>query len=74
MDGVAFRKHIAYAGTTFIGDGNPDNYVNEVGDVGEYAFVSEANRGDFSCTGIYATACSTLDVFFTSSAVWMPPT
>lgn len=67
-DGVAFRQHVAYAGTTFIGDGVAENYVNEVGDVGEYAFVSEANRGDFSCTGTYAAACATLDTFFTSSA------
>lgn len=68
LDGVAFRQHIAYAGTTFVGDGVAENYVNEVGDVGEYAFTAEANRGDFSCTGIYSTACDVLNVFYTSSA------
>ncbi len=66
--GVAFRRHVAYTGTTFVGDGIPSNYVNGVGDVGELAFTAEANRGDFSCTGIYQHACSVLNTFFNSSA------
>ena len=68
-DGVAFRRHIVFAGTTFVGDGVPDNYINEVGDVGEFAFTSEANRGDFACDGdFYENACNILNVFYTSSA------
>ena len=67
--GVAFRQHVAYTGTTFVGDGVAENYINEVGDVGEYAFTAEANRGNFSCPSLLHTAaCEVLNTFFTSSA------
>ena len=66
---MKFREHVIYIGTTFIGDGIPDNYINEVGDIGEFAFTSEANLGDFNCPGeFYSTACSILNTFYNSSA------
>ena len=67
-DGIKFRTHIVYTGTTFVGDGNPNNYVNAVGDVGELAFTSEANRGNFACNGTYSQACGILNTFYNSSA------
>jgi hypothetical protein len=67
--GVAFRQHLVYTGTTFVGDGVAEHYINEVGDIGEYAFTAEANRGNFSCPdSLYNGACEVLNVFYTSSA------
>ena len=64
-DGNAFRRNIAYVGTTLIGDGV--NFENEVGAVGDFAFTPEANRGNFNCTGKFSQACRVLSSFLTSS-------
>jgi len=66
-EGIKFRRHIVYTSTTFVGDGIPSHYINAVGDIGELAFTSEANRGDFSCNGTYSEACGILNTFYNSS-------
>lgn len=56
--GFEFRKNILYRATTLIGDGT--NFVNDVGEVGEIAFTTENNMGNFSCAGEAEEACTTL--------------
>jgi hypothetical protein len=63
--GVALRRHIAYQGTTFIGDGV--HFVRSVGAVGDRTFTTEANRNSFACEGENAEPCRLLDVFYNSS-------
>lgn len=65
-DGVAFRKHLFYIGSTFIGNGQ--HFVNGVGSVGEVTYTPEANYGNFSCDGTNAYSCSLLNVFYNSSS------
>ena len=65
-DGVEFRRHLFYVGSTFIGDNT--TFVNGVGEIGEITFTPEANLGNFSCNGTNAQACELLSVDFYSSA------
>lgn len=65
-DGVAFRRHLFYIGSTFIGDNT--TYVNGVGAVGEITFTPEANLGNFSCNGTNERPCELLNVAFSSSS------
>lgn len=64
--GVELRRLILFRGSTFIGDGV--NFENGVGEVGEITYTTEANLGNFSCTGENAAACSLLNEFYASSA------
>lgn len=71
--GEAFRQHVVYSGTTFVGNGK--DIVNGVGAVGEFAYTTEANMGNFSCSrdSVYFSyeeniaPCEVLNVFITSS-------
>lgn len=67
LEGLEFRRHVMYVGSTLIGDGV--HFVNKVGNVGEVAFTREANLGDFSCDGkSFAYECNLLAQFYPSSA------
>lgn len=63
--GVALRRHIAYQGTTFFGDGM--NFTRGVGALGDRAFTTEANLNSFACDGENAEPCRLLDTFYESS-------
>jgi len=63
--GVSLRQHIAYQGTTFVGDGI--NTIRGVGEIGDLAFTTEANLNHFNCTGPNQEVCSLLDNFYASS-------
>lgn len=66
-EGLEFRRHLMYTGSTFIGDG--ETFINGVGAVGEVTFTPEANRGNFSCPGTAAAgACELLNTFVDSTA------
>ncbi len=67
QDGLAFRRHIVYIGSTYIGDNI--HYTNSVGDIGEVTFTREANFGNFNCSdSMHAYECSVLATFYNSSA------
>ncbi len=53
--GTAFREHVIYASTTFIGDGT--NVVNGVGHKGDRVFIREMPTGNFSCSGPNEYVC-----------------
>lgn len=64
--GVNLRRHIMYRATTLIGDGN--NLINNVGAVGEVAFLTENNVADFTCDGELSEVCGILALYVNSSA------
>ena len=63
--GVELRRHIAYQGTTFFGDGV--NFIRDVGNIGDRTFTPEANLNSFACTGENAEVCGLLNTFYNSS-------
>ena len=63
---VEFRRNIVYRSSTLIGDG--DRYINNIGDIGEVAFIVENSEGNFSCSGDKKEACDLVDAPITSSA------
>ena len=64
--GVDLRRHIMYRATTLIGDG--ERIINNVGEIGEYAYTAENNLADFRCDGELAGVCDILALYVDSSA------
>jgi hypothetical protein len=65
--GTAFRRHIMYTGSTFIGNGS--KIIREVGEPGDVTFIAENYFASFECSKTpVSKVCDILDVRFTSSA------
>lgn len=65
ITGNAFREHLSYRATTFIGDG--ENFINDIGNIGEVTYIEESIYANFSCTGDNTAACNSLNKVTVSS-------